>query len=164
MNITTSFGLGPLLLLTMVIAGCGDKEAADFLSLFIKQPSEIDEIQLLDLDLFSGWPTPSEVQGAAIVSVLNTQADLSDLSRVLKTATKGETHKNHPATMGTYAFRVRWRGGDYYLFCRRCSDKDGEFILIQGGSSGETNVNRMQTYESRDLPQLLQRHFGTPKS
>jgi hypothetical protein len=147
----------------MGILGCRRKDAPAFLILHAKFPSaELSEIQQLEFNPFTeGWALPKD---AAVVSSLRSKSELSKFHKVLKAVKVGESRRNHPIICGTYTLRILWKDETYYLFCTCGSDKDGEFVLIKSGPAGETNTNKMEIFESRDLSQLLRQNFGPPKN
>jgi hypothetical protein len=156
----------PLALCLVILCGFGcNNPSRNTLvdSLKAGKARHIIAIEQIDVITRDGLPSDQDVRGAKVLKRVEQPAQIEAFGNALSTASYGRRAANHPGTIGEVVLRVETTNETWFIFGRVEKTAETTFCVVNAGEEGETNVNRMNVYESDFLPAWLKENQIEPR-
>jgi len=113
-------------------------------------------IEQIDLNIRRGLPSAKDVVNAKVLKRIDQSDQIEKFNNVLANATPGRTFVNHPVALGNCALRIVISGQPRYLFSEILESNGAKYCEFSVGSPNVTNVNRMDSFKSKMMPDWFQ--------
>jgi hypothetical protein len=150
-------------LLVFASFGCsksGRATLVDFLN--GAEATSIVMIEQIDVIPERGLPSCEDLLYAKVLKRFQQQSEFNIFHKALVSAEKGRKLRHHPGQSGTVVLRVITTNGTWTIFCIVLSSDNTKTCIIKSGDKGETNMNRMEVYESCLLVEWIDEYLDVP--
>jgi len=140
----------------MMSLGCSEANHQTLVEALRTPASEgLISIEQIDVDVRQGRPDPAFVISAKALKTVVEKETVSNFAQIISRADKERHHANHPISLGNVVLRAKVKDGFYIVYCELLELGEVQYCSLRVGGKNEANINKMKSFESKELIKWL---------